>query len=90
MMSNLSRFPVMICKSDNHTILIGVDMLPRQSVLVCNLILEVSFTLLQRIKLLAQLEDSFLGRILALLSGSPAEPRPHGDIGVCVTGNREK
>lgn len=52
-------------------------MLPCRGILLRNLILQMFLPLLQHIQLLPQEQDSVLGGILALLSGSAAEPGPH-------------
>ena len=64
--------------------LVRADILPRYLILLCHLILQVSFPLLQHIKLLPQIEDSFLGRISPRLRRLPSKPgTPHRDNVIC-------
>ncbi len=71
--------------------LICADILPRYLILLCHLVLQMSFSLLQHIKLLPQIEDSFLGRISPRLRRLPSKPgSPHREDGMCAVYARLK
>jgi len=61
------------------TSLICSDILPRYLILLCHLIFQMPFSLLQHIELLPQVQYSFLGCIFPLLRRLSTEPgAPHG------------
>lgn len=65
------------------TVLVGVDILPRQAILLVYLVLEVFLAFLEHLQLRPEGEDCILGSILLLRSGTAKEPAPprcrHGD-----------
>lgn len=57
-----------------RTILICLNVLLRNILLLCDLLLEMLFPLLQHVKLPSERQDGLLGRLFALLRRRAAKP----------------
>lgn len=70
-------------RGTRRTVLVGIDILPRQGILLVYLVLEVLLAFLEHLQLRPEGEDCILGSILLLRSRTAKEPAPprsrHGD-----------